>query len=50
MRVGKELPAGDANAASDPFAVVRLGRFSTKTKVIKGTCFPLWLEFNVRYD
>eukprot|EP01114_Cavostelium_apophysatum_P012665 TRINITY_DN2890_c0_g1_i2.p1 TRINITY_DN2890_c0_g1~~TRINITY_DN2890_c0_g1_i2.p1 ORF type:complete len:2032 (+),score=608.70 TRINITY_DN2890_c0_g1_i2:72-6098(+) len=40
----KDLPAGDANGASDPYCIIRVGKSSIKTKTVKETCFPLWYE------
>jgi Ca2+-dependent lipid-binding protein len=41
---GRELPAADDNGVSDPFCVVRVGKYSLKTKIIKKTVYPLWYE------
>jgi len=41
---GRDLPAGDGDAASDPFCIVRCAGVSNKSKTIEGTCFPLWYE------
>lgn len=41
---GKDLPSGDGDGFSDPYLVVRCGKASAKTKIIKGTTFPIWYE------
>jgi Ca2+-dependent lipid-binding protein len=40
----KELPAADAQGASDPFAVVRCGRNQARTQVCKATTSPAWFR------
>jgi len=39
---GRALPSGDQDAASDPFCIIRCGKFSVKTDIIKKSCDPLW--------
>jgi hypothetical protein len=41
---GKELPSGDSEGSSDPYCIVRIGKHSAKTKIIKETVFPIWYE------
>lgn len=40
----KNLPAGDAQGASDPFAVIRCGRSKAETHVCKATTNPAWFR------